>query len=70
MCELQKWLRKVHDNEVFAKSEYKNLKKIGFYYGGNKVQYSTPTFKTYEEALEKGLYQALKLINYGEITEL
>ena len=27
MCELQKWLRKVHDNEVFAKSEYKNLKK-------------------------------------------
>tara|TARA_R110001606_G_C15106008_1_gene620321 strand:+ start:365 stop:712 length:348 start_codon:yes stop_codon:yes gene_type:complete len=59
---LQKWLREIHDNEVFVKSEYKNLKKIGFYYGGTKVYYSAPIFKTYELALEKGLQEALKLI--------
>jgi hypothetical protein len=58
---LQKWLREKYDIEVFIKSEYKNGKKIGFYYGGD-LEYSRPIFKTYEEALEKGLQEALKLI--------
>mgnify|MGYP000872082531 FL=1 len=58
---LQKWLRDIHNIEVFSKSEYKNLVKIGFYYGGD-VKYSQPIYKTYEEALEKGLQKALNLI--------
>jgi|TARA_R110000765_G_scaffold89750_1_gene171057 hypothetical protein len=58
---LQKWLREVHNIEVFVKSDYKNLVKIGFYYGGD-LEYSQPTYKTYEAALEKGLQEALKLI--------
>jgi hypothetical protein len=58
---LQKWLREIHGIEVFTKSEYKDTKKIGFYYGGD-LEYSKPTYKTYEEALEKGLIEALKLI--------
>lgn len=62
---LQKWLREVHNIEVFAKSGYKNLVKIGFYYGGD-LEYSKTIFKTYEEALEIGLQEALKLIPDGK----
>lgn len=58
---LQKWLREKCNIEVFVKSEYKNKVKIGFYYGGN-LEYSKPIYKTYEEALEEGLQEALKLI--------
>ena len=58
---LQRWLREEHNLEVFAKSEYRNTIKIGFYHGGD-LDYSRPIYKTYEEALERGLQEALKLI--------
>jgi hypothetical protein len=58
---LQKWLREVHNIEVFVKSEWKNKTKIGFYFGCENI-YSKPIYKNYEEALEAGLQEALKLI--------
>jgi hypothetical protein len=63
---LQKWLREVYNIDVSVIPKYKDL---GKFYGGfidtnngemNKSYGSN--FKIYEEALEKGLYQALLLI--------
>lgn len=65
---LQKWLREVHDVIVSADCAIKDdwwyqlkhsPKKITKVY---KVSSLSESYKTYEEALEKGLYQALKLI--------
>lgn len=64
-CALQKWLREVHDIEIFSKSEYRNGTKVGFYYGITSTYstYSKPIYNSYEEALEQGLIEGLKLIN-------
>jgi len=67
MCDLQKWLREVH-----------NLDVIPNHYGGinfpntcyncyinkhlNTESKLTQVYNTYEEALEQGLLEALKLI--------
>lgn len=67
MCKLQKWLREVHEihTELDVHSASKPEK---FTYSVSILPKSYGTwirigeFLTYEEALEKGLYEALKLI--------
>lgn len=61
---LQKWLREDHSKELFV---YKNLEKgkyICYLYSGVKRYsgYTENEGDTYEQALEKGLTEALKLI--------
>jgi hypothetical protein len=62
---LQKWLREKHNIEVFVhpyfKDKIKSLKTYEVVIDKNSTTYSG--YKTYEEALEKGLKKALKLIN-------
>lgn len=63
---LQKWLREVYDIEMYVRSTYKLNKKNKYWvtfidckiYGGCLENCS----KTYEEALEVGLQESLKLI--------
>ena len=68
MCELQKWLREVHNIDIdITRCNVQNHNDgVGYQY-----EYITPViesisdfkiYKTYEEALEKGLQEALKLI--------
>ena len=61
MCELQKWLREVHNIKLV----------IDYHIGNEKYLYriikqrhidNTSLFETYEKALEKALQKALKLI--------
>ena len=73
---LQRWLREVHNINVFL-SFKPNIKKWDFipYYmtmtGKEYIKYNAEYYKlhigrmynTYEEALEEGLIEALKLIN-------
>ncbi len=63
---LQKWLREVHNIEVETnRIRYSNSKEYVFDVRSNNVQLKSPltkTFNTYEEALEMGLQEALKLI--------
>lgn len=73
---LQKWLREVHDIYIDILEYYdeKDLplydkkfpKPIGFFcwdkYDDNFCEEGAEKFKTYEEALEAGLFEALKLI--------
>ena len=62
MCELQKWLREKHKIHIDIQP---------FYYKGDFISwnlkihntYFKEKYKTHEEALECGIYQALKLIN-------
>ena len=61
---LQKWLRERHGINVFLNYNYR---RIGFLYNLHNLEFgnyytSNPSFNTYEEALEEGLQQALKLI--------
>lgn len=65
---LQKWLREVYDLEVHIGLSYTNNKKSGYNtslfgktFGNNK--YLESKFKTYEEALEVGLLEGLKLVD-------
>lgn len=64
MCELQRWLREVHSTDVeitrggMRGDWYCGYRKFGYRY--NWVN-SAP-FKSYEDALETGLQEALKLI--------
>lgn len=62
MCELQRWLREKHN--IHIGTVCNNLQDLLFsseiiYIGDCLV---TNTHKTYEKALEEGLYEALKLI--------
>jgi hypothetical protein len=62
---LQKWLREVHDIHTAATGQ--NIGGNVWVYTQHKnvfipSSYSKESFKTYEEALEKGLQKALKLI--------
>ena len=59
--EIQKILRDEFDIEVFVKSSYEKGVKKGFYYGVG-LEESKPIYKFYEQALEKGLQEALELI--------
>ncbi len=62
LCELQKWLREKHNiiiSVMFELNTYEIYIDNGYdvgSFGLNKV------WKTYEEALEAGLFEALKLI--------
>lgn len=62
---LQRWLREKHN--IHVETVCNNLKDLMFsseIYGFNieDSQAVTKTFDTYEQALEEGLYKALKLI--------
>ena len=61
---LHKWLREVHEIIVFIAPVIPDCKEFGFDIYSNKFDIETPGgfYKTYEEALEAGLYQGLKLI--------
>lgn len=66
---LQKWLRDVHDLDVESKLANQNFKKsyyFGIYvYNGefrDQISQTNIRYNTYEEALEVGLLEALKLI--------
>lgn len=60
---LQKWLREKHGIHIEI---YFNRKKYCVtILGNNEVKDMGFEYKTYEEALEEGLFQALKLINNG-----
>ena len=62
---LQKWLREVHEISIKIDDYYTNSGER-FDYNvcelGSREDNPVGVFKTYEEALENGLYQALKLI--------
>lgn len=65
---LQKWLREVHNIEIWA-TPYLDDEKIEYNHAivNRNVDvydllYSAEEYKTYEEALEAGLQEALKLI--------
>ena len=57
---LQRWLREVHN--MFLTVEYSLDKDDWFYYLYKQQFNKYIHFKTYEEALEAGLYEALLLI--------
>ena len=57
---LQKWLREVHGIHVTSISQYNTNRQFQYYYvtvNGKAVD--ELEFNTYEEALEKGLFEAL-----------
>ena len=65
---LQKWLREVHNFHITINvglphnqfiMYYSNVIKFGKHH---KSKFKSEFYKTYEEALEKGLQEALKLI--------
>ena len=65
---LQKWLREVHNFHITINVDlphnqfimyYSNVIKFGKHH---KSKFKSEFYKTYEEALEKGLQEALKLI--------
>jgi hypothetical protein len=61
---LQKWLREVHNIDVWA-VPFKNIddKKVYDWVSDEEIYSKTEIgYDTHEEALEKGLYEALKLI--------
>jgi len=66
---LQKWLREVHKISVEVSSGWWDLGKVKWEYNVYKKGLdgdspcSLTVFKTYEEALEIGLQEGLKLIN-------
>jgi hypothetical protein len=66
---LQKWLREKHDIHVEVNAEGLMSFKVSTFIMGDKSKeivypnyYNPETLNTYEEALEKGLQEALKLI--------
>ena len=66
LCELQKWLREVHNIEVYV-TPVKEIADNFKYYQWMIHTISFGLNNTYEEALEAGLIEGLKLItnNYG-----
>ena len=61
---LQKWLRDINGINVFISYDYRRRGYLYILHTPEFGEYdqSTPSFDTYEEALEKGLQEALKLI--------
>lgn len=67
MCELQKWLRDKHNIDVQAPCiRFNSLKVKGYQYAITSDNYQQFTqegdYNTYEQALEQGLIEGLKLI--------
>jgi len=60
LCELQKWIREVHEIHINIDRSYER----GFYLYEYFIDknYQEFGFKTYEEALEEGLLTALNLL--------
>lgn len=57
---LQRWLREVHEIDVNVLPYNKNKKYYEVWVEKSNITWSN--FSTYEEALEVGLYESLKLI--------
>jgi len=64
MCELQKWLREKHNIHILIHynvfSEKYRIEYI--IHMDRELEEEYPEVKTFEQALEKGLFEALKLI--------
>lgn len=63
---LQKWLREIHNIDVFAMSvRFTGYEEIGYYTYCIKGIYPIKNYRlnSYEEALDIGLFEELKLIN-------
>jgi len=57
LCLLQKWLREIHNIDVRVANKYR------YYYLVKDQQYfDRTTYDTYEQALEVGLLEVLKLV--------
>lgn len=64
---LQKWLRDVHGIHILIDRDFDTWTAMIYTINtGNKHIKSLFLFPTYESALEKGLFKALKLIKDGE----
>ena len=71
MCELQKWLRDKHflhiyvvpygENEGWILANIRNL-KLDLLVDKKDIEARMHSFNTYEQALEKGLFESLKLL--------
>lgn len=64
---LQKWLREVHNIDVFVNYPYDDPEyaaDVRIPFGKRKLLDGFTIFETYEEALEEGLQEALKFIKY------
>lgn len=59
---LQKWLREIHDIHIEVCHDSGPYALFVFGKGDAKPKYNNYEFNTYEEALEEGLQEALKLI--------
>lgn len=57
---LQRWLREVHDIDIFITEGFHNISKYKVYTNPSWGYFEE--YSTYEEALEKGLYEALLII--------
>ena len=57
---LQRWLRETHNTHITIRCKRTDLSLDGFWYVINSLE--SKMFNTYEQALEEGLYEALKLI--------
>jgi len=66
MTELQKWLRDVHDThiriQIWQPDEFNRFDSEVISVLVDVDEESTTEFLTYEEALEKGLFESLNLI--------
>ena len=61
---LQKWLRDVHRIDIHCECNYeRDMWTFGFRKKGYSYNHYPLEYKTYEEALESGLQNALNLIN-------
>ena len=61
---LQRWLREKHNIRVFVSESFHNSEKYDAHIYDSGLNFST--HKTYEEALENGLYKGLLLIKNDE----
>lgn len=66
---LQKWLREVHNIHIIVISNSKNQYFVDYRFSDQRIDNDSDlillnglVYKTYEQALEKGLQEALKLI--------
>lgn len=64
LCELQKWLREKHRIHTTIISCMISSNEIKYYIFKGKLKWNwNELFNSYEDALEAGLFEALKLIN-------
>jgi len=60
---LQKWLREEHNLKIGVNTPFNGSKDYQVSFPVNKIDwYNSDYYRTYEQALEKGLQEALKLI--------